>query len=170
MRIILVRHAIAQDRGEAAAEGIAEADRPLTAEGREKMRRAARGLRRVLARPTLLASSPWRRARATADILAEALDIPDVVTTPALLPGRLQTELLAWLDEHGRPESVALVGHEPDLGLWAGWLLSGQAHGMVRLKKGSACRIDFTGRPLPGHGELQWLLTPRQLRELATPD
>jgi len=168
MRILLIRHAIAQDRDEAAAEGIAEADRPLTAEGREKMQHAARGLSRILARPELLACSPWRRARATADILADALDVQDVVTTPALLPGRLQADLLDWLDEHEHPESVALVGHEPDLGLWAGWLLSGHAQALLRLKKGSACRIDFAGRPAPGHGELQWLLTPRQLRDLGT--
>jgi len=170
MRIVLIRHAIAQDRDEAAAEGIGEADRPLTSEGRDKMALAARGLGRVMARPDLLASSPWRRARATADILADALDLHEVLTTPALLPGRLHGELLGWLDDRGNPESVALVGHEPGLGQWAEWLLSGQTQGILRLKKGAACRIDFAARPAAARGELQWLLTPRQLRALGSHD
>ncbi len=170
MRIVIVRHAIALDRNEAAAQGIDDADRPLTDAGRDKMARGALGLARLLARPALLATSPWRRARATAEILAKPLGVHEVVTTPALLPGHLQPELLDWLTDRGAPDTVVLVGHEPDLGLWAGWLVNGRTRSMLRLKKGSACCIDFNELPTPGHGELQWLLTPRQLRGLAGTD
>lgn len=166
MHVVIVRHAIALDREVANTRGVPEADRPLTDTGRKKMIAAARGLTRLLPRPDLLASSPWLRARQSADLIADAFDGIEVTQTPALLPGHLQHDLIDWLLSRDIAKTAILVGHEPDLGLWAGWLLSGRPLPMLRFKKASACLIAFDDKPAPGHGELRWLLTPRQLREL----
>ena len=52
MRLLFIRHAIAEDRDEWAKSGRPDAERPLTDRGRERMRRAARGLTRLLPSPT----------------------------------------------------------------------------------------------------------------------
>jgi phosphohistidine phosphatase len=63
---------------------------------------------------------------------------------------------------------VALVGHQPSLGLLAAWLLQGDdARFMLPLKKGGVALLTFEGLPAAGQGELEWLLPPRLLRALA---
>ena len=44
MKLLVIRHAIAEDRDEFAYTGRPDAERPLTKQGRERMRRAAAGL------------------------------------------------------------------------------------------------------------------------------
>ena len=65
-----------------------------------------------------------------------------------------------------RGETVALVGHEPDLGKLAGTLVFG-APSALPLKKAGACAIQFEGAARPGAGRMVWLLTPRLLRRQA---
>ena len=70
MKLLLVRHAIAEDvrpgaRGDDAA-------RRLTAEGRGKMERAAGALSELVTELALVLSSPFVRALETAAILAAA--------------------------------------------------------------------------------------------------
>ena len=47
MHLLIVRHAVAQDRDEFAASGQDDSERPLIKDGRKKMRLAARGLAAV---------------------------------------------------------------------------------------------------------------------------
>ena len=91
MKIYLVRHAIAVAHGTA---GIPEDDRELTAEGIEKMKKAAAGLRLLGILPDLILSSPLPRAHQTAEILLAALgaEIP-LRTVPALSPSGRRPEL-----------------------------------------------------------------------------
>ena len=73
MRLLFIRHAIAEDRDEWAKSGRPDAERPLTDRGRDRMRRAARGLARLLPRPDLIATSPYLRAAETAAIVSKGL-------------------------------------------------------------------------------------------------
>ena len=83
--LYLVRHAIAQ----VADPGMRDADRRLTAQGRQRMRRAARGLRSLGIVPDMVLSSPLLRAAETAAILVRVLAPPLAVEVyPALAPGR----------------------------------------------------------------------------------
>ncbi|HEX4469200.1 MAG TPA: phosphoglycerate mutase family protein, partial [Gemmatimonadaceae bacterium] len=75
MDLLVIRHAIAEDKERFAASGRNDDLRPLTEEGRSKMRRAAQGLRTVVGRIAHLASSPLVRARETAEIVAPALGV-----------------------------------------------------------------------------------------------
>lgn len=166
LNLVVIRHAIAQDREAAAGCGVADEDRPLTEEGRRRMERAAEGLRCLVPELGLLATSPLRRAAQTAAILARAYGISPHETR-LLSPGAPGGGLLDWVWEHASGgDTVAVVGHEPDLSEWVSWLLTGSDRPVLRLKKGGACRLVFSGRPEPGQGVLHWLLTPRQLRAL----
>ena len=74
--------------------------------------------------------------------------------------------MLLWLRAQPADATLALVGHEPDLGQLAGWLLSGRKTGFVQFKKGAAALIEFSGAPAAGKGTLAWLLTAAQLGEI----
>ena len=56
-------------------------------------------------------------------------------------------------------ETVILVGHNPDLSAYAGWLL-GADETAIELEKGAAALIEFEGEIEKGTGRLGWLVTP----------
>ncbi len=147
---MIIRHAKAARRGLLGFLGKKDALRPLTDAGRKDMRRVAKALHALEPDVGVLASSPFVRARETAEIVAgRYADLP-VTELAALAPGGAREELLAWLREQRPSATVALVGHEPDLGLLASWLLSGGRESFVRLKKGAACLIEMDATPAAG--------------------
>ncbi|HEY2855062.1 MAG TPA: histidine phosphatase family protein [Gemmatimonadaceae bacterium] len=172
MNLLVIRHAIAEDKERFAATGRSDDQRPLTEEGRTKMRRGAEGVRLVSPRVTVLASSPLVRARETAEILAPALKITRVEIVDALRPESSFDELVAWLRGRVPPNddddtAVAVVGHEPHLSGLVTWLMTGQKDSRLELKKGGACLLSFDRAPAAGEATMRWLLTPGQLRDLS---
>ena len=141
MIVWLLRHGVAADP----TPGQADAQRPLTAEGVERLRRAGKGYKRVVGGLDLLLASPLLRAQQTAQLFAKALHatVP-IVTAPELVPDarplaaleRLQCELQA-----GRTD-IACVGHEPQLGCLLGLLLTGSERAPIPLKRGMLVGVD----------------------------
>jgi phosphohistidine phosphatase len=129
------------------------------------MRKAARGLQKLVPEIDVLATSPLVRARETADIVSRRYDDIPVMELAPLAPGGSKEDVLAWLRDQKATATVALVGHEPDLGILASWLLSGGAESFLSLKKGAACLIEMAEKPTPGSGKLEWLLPPVALRK-----
>jgi phosphohistidine phosphatase len=176
MNILVIRHAIAADRERSAdkhgGQGDDDGARPLTHRGRTRMRAAVRGLRRVVPRIDLLATSPLTRAAQTADIVMAAYRGAKRVELPQLAPDKPVTSLLRWVQEqHGkqparRDFTVALIGHEPQLGVFASWMLTGLQESFVPLKKGGACLLHCKADVKPGRAVLLWLLKPSHLRDL----
>jgi phosphohistidine phosphatase len=166
MQLLVIRHAIAEDREAFASSGRDDSERPLTAPGRDKMRRTAAGLRRVAPQIDLLASSPYVRAMQTAELVAEAYGIDSIKRVDALVPDTPLQQLLVWLQRKASVDVVAIVGHEPHLGELVTWLMSGLPESRVEMKKGGAGLLEFAGQPGAGLGVLQWLMTPSQLRDL----
>lgn len=167
MQLLVIRHAIARDREEFARTGQDDDLRPLTPEGRRRMRRAARGLRRVVPQLAVLASSPLVRAAQTAEVVAGAYGVPEWDTWPELAPGVAPGMLLDRLRSlHVQGGPVAVVGHEPDLGELVSWLLCGQTRSFVEMKKGGACLLEFGGAPEAERARLLWHLAPAHLRRL----
>jgi phosphohistidine phosphatase len=162
--IYLVRHAIAEERGEAWPD---DRLRPLTEDGRAKMERQVRGLVEIGVTIDEILTSPLVRTRQTADILAHGLTgKPRVREFPPLEPGRRAKEVLAALADFSRRKSLALVGHEPGLGEAAASLLG--LRGSMEFKKGGVALIEAPILPpAPGSGALRWMLTPKILRRLA---
>ena len=166
MRLLVIRHAIAEERDAFAATGKPDGQRPLTDEGRKRMKAAVRGLRRVVPKLDVLATSPLVRACQTAEIVAEEYGGPEIRTLDELSPERRPDELLAWLRAQQPGETAAVIGHEPHLGFLVGWLLTGRNDSFVELKKGAAVMLDFDDPPSGGNAVLAWALPPRQLRWL----
>ncbi len=154
--ILLVRHGLAADRADSADD----AQRPLTEEGVRKTARAGRGFAR-LASPELLLTSPLLRARQTAELFAQAIEPTPKVRALAELAGI--ADFAAVLRAVNRQKAsadgtVALVGHEPDMGRLVSYLLAGHTRLRVRFKKAAACRIDVDRQASAGRGELVWLI------------
>jgi len=166
MELVLIRHGVAEDREAFAAGKRDDALRPLTKQGRWKMERVAKGLRRTVRSIDLLASSPLVRAMETAAIVSAGYGGLKVSTAPAFAPDGSMDACLEWLRRHGSVRTLAVVGHEPSLGALATWLLTGTRESRIPLRKGGVCGIEFTAPPRAGEGQLLWLLTPAQLRRL----
>jgi phosphohistidine phosphatase len=157
--IYLVRHAIAEERGDAYPD---DSLRPLTAKGTARFRKIAKRLVELDVSVDVIVSSPFVRARQTADILAGALrSHPPIVESRGMEPNAGYPQLRALLDEHREAGGIALVGHNPSIGKFAARLIG--LDGSLDLKKGGVCRIDFETLPSPGPGRLRWLAVPRML-------
>jgi phosphohistidine phosphatase len=166
VNLLVIRHAIAQEKEAFATTGKPDDLRPLTDEGRRKMREGAAGLRALVPELDVLAASPLVRAQETARIVADVYGIGTVETTNALRPDAANTLFVSWLAAQNRDRTVAVVGHEPHLGMLVTWLMTGIGESRVELKKGAACLLEFAERPQRGHARLLWALAPAQLRKL----
>ena len=165
MNLYLIRHAVAFGRDRESWPD--DADRPLTPEGEEEFRPAARALGGLIPNPgvEMLLSSPYSRAWRTAEILAGETSCPAPTVFPALEPDVPPQKVFAALGTYEGLDSLALVGHRPSLHELAAYLLTGHEDGMnIGLKKGGAACLRFVGPPEPGAGKLRWLLTPKTLR------
>ena len=166
MRLLLVRHGPAEDRVAWRALGKDDASRPLTADGRERTSAAMKGLSRLVDPPVVIATSPFVRAVETARELARAFRSGTPEELPAIAPVGPPVGVVSWLATRGDVDLVALVGHEPQLGRLACWLLARVEEPFLGLKKGGACLLDLGERPRAGGARLVWLLAPAELRRL----
>jgi phosphohistidine phosphatase len=157
MELYLLRHAIAEDRS---ASG-RDADRKLTAEGLDKLRRVARFAFAAGVRPSLVLSSPYVRAFETATAAARVLDYKgDILKTDRLTPDASPSDVWTEVRGHRGEESILLVGHEPLFSALASWLL-GSARLMIDFRKAALVRIDFDTLGAEPRGVLQWMITPK---------
>jgi phosphohistidine phosphatase len=116
-----------------------------------------------------LASSPLVRAKQTAEILRQAYGAELKVTEIAALePAKPVNAVLHWLQGQPAEATVALVGHEPQLGMLVSWLLSGDQRVFTPLRKGSACLLEFQKEIKAGGATLVWMLKPSHLRGLSS--
>jgi phosphohistidine phosphatase len=141
MEVWLLRHAAAEERS---ASG-RDADRALTPEGLKRAERVARGLAALEPAIEAVWTSPYHRARQTAEAAARELGLArSLYETRALEPHREPREVLEELDAEDLP-GVLLVGHEPHLGGLLGALVS-EGGPAIPLKKASAAWVDRDGR------------------------
>jgi len=163
MNIYILRHGIAVERG--SPDYAKDADRPLIPEGERKLWRITEAMEALELSFDLILSSPYVRARQTAEIVADAfkahkkLEFSDTLT-----PGGSTRKLIEFLNAiKPSPENILLVGHEPYLSELISLLVSGDSGFPVVLKKGGVCKL--AAEPLK-HGRcasLEWLLTPKQM-------
>ena len=162
MKLLIVRHGPAGDPEEWEHQGKDDRLRPLTSKGKKEMRKAAAGLIRLVPALDLIATSPWLRAAQTAEIVNKEYGV-SVEEVEALTSDHRPEDLKPWLAEQSRREAIALVGHEPHLGLLVGYLLTGRSASFVDLKKGGVAAVSVKR----GGGELLALLRPRDLALMA---
>lgn len=164
MELLLFRHGPAGDRDKWKARGLPDAERPLTALGKEKTEKSAAGLTAVMPRLDLIAFSSLKRASQTADILRRRYKAAGTLELPQLEPTATPEAMLAKLRTMAEARRVALVGHEPHLGSLASLLIGGKG-ARLELKKAGACLLDVDALQAGG-ARLLWLLQPSHLRAL----
>jgi phosphohistidine phosphatase len=166
MNLYLMRHGIAVTADQPGTQS--DSERPLTPKGIKRMRRAARGLRRLGISFDAILTSPLVRARQTAEIVADTLGLEaQLEEISELAPDSSVDHLVSGLTRFQDREHVLLVGHQPLLGHIFSFLISGKNVNLaVEFKKGGLCRIEIDVLPLGTPGTLHWLLTPKQLRLL----
>jgi phosphohistidine phosphatase len=162
MQLLIIRHAIAVERG---TPGVPDDDRPLTPEGQERFAEAAKGLAAIVDRPDALLTSPLLRAKQTASLAAAAWGKVEPAEAAALAGGSFE-EYAALLDRYRGDSTVTIVGHEPHLSAVLARLLGSRHDDRLAFKKGGAALLDVPGR-LAGGGHLVWFLPPKVLRKLA---
>jgi phosphohistidine phosphatase len=159
MEIWLLRHAAAEETSESGRD----ADRVLTAAGEKRAGAVARGLASLKPGIELVLTSPYRRARQTAEPAARELGLSRRLReSRALEPGHDPQEILEEIRSE-QAAGVLLVGHEPHLGALLGRLVAGRPLVTIPLKKAAMARVEWDGT---GAGELRALLPPKVLERL----
>jgi phosphohistidine phosphatase len=161
MDLYVIRHADAAPLGEGGVTD--DANRPLTAKGAEQSKRLAAGLSSRGIRIGVFVTSPLLRARQTAEGICGAWPspAPELRVSEELAPGSKRKRLARVLHDVGSGQ-VAVVGHQPDLGEFAGWLLgSRKAH--LELSKAGVAYIVCDPEPGKATGRLIWQITPEWL-------
>lgn len=157
MQVYLLRHGIAEEAHGATSDG----DRELTAEGRRKLRETLRVLASAEVRPSLILSSPLKRAVETAEIAREILKTrPDVLHTKALSPNSSVEQVWDEIRVHRDEPEMLLVGHEPLLSRLAAFLL-GAPELRVDFKKGAILRLDVEAFGSQPRSTLRWFFAFR---------
>ncbi len=157
MELYLFRHGIAAD----APAGRPDSSRALTQEGRERTAAVVRMAMRAGVLPTLIASSPYLRARQTAEVAAKEFGWEgEILPLSSLVPHG--TPEAVWSDIRGLrdEEAVLLAGHEPLMANLAAYLLNAPSL-IVDMKKSALLRIDVQHLGPAPRGVLRWMITPK---------
>lgn len=157
MEIYLLRHGIAEN----ARAGMRDADRALTAEGRQKLEAVLGRARKAGVQPALALTSPYRRAVETAQLALQVLNPKgELIESQALEPDSTPEAVWAEIRAHREAGELLLAGHEPLFGQLTAYLL-GVPSLMVDFKKGALARIDVDRFPVHPQGILRWFLTAK---------
>jgi phosphohistidine phosphatase len=167
MNLFILRHGLAVEPG---AAGFAkDPDRPLTPKGERKLGRIAEALIELEIGFDCILSSPYLRARQTAAIIAEGLDLSKKLElTEHLTPAGSGRKLIDLIN-HRVPQvqNVLLVGHEPYLSELISLLLSGSRDLAVEMKKGGMCKLTTDTLEYGRCARLEWLVGPKHLCRMA---
>ena len=170
MNLYVIRHAIAEERHIFAQTGQPDEFRPITARGAERMRKILALLKKNEDEMDTVLQSPLVRCQETGDLVREYYPNANYLNTDRLRPNLSADKLYREIQSFGG-DSMAIIGHEPDLGQFISWLLFGQASERFPIKKGGIAKLNLYKN---GRCYLKWLLKPKlildyQTRPLKTP-
>jgi phosphohistidine phosphatase len=166
MKLYLIRHSNAVELSAADYED--DSQRPLTAKGCEKMETITSALKELGMKPDLIVSSPYMRAKQTAEILAQGLKYKaKIEINEALVPMAEADGIVGEINEKYLVEELVLVGHEPSLSMLIGMLTAGNAEMALTMKKGGVCCLLVDDLRIERRATLEWLLTPKILSALS---
>jgi len=155
MKIILARHAAAEDKA------ASDAERRLTPEGHEQAAVMGRLIAATVERVEQVWTSPLPRALETAEIAAKHLGVIPKIEPELAIGGEL--EQLCWKMHREAVTTLMLVGHQPDLGRLAARLLGLVSE--ISLKKSGVCIVE-TSDPARPVARAVATLDPRQYRDI----
>ena len=143
-----------------------DADRPLTPKGKRQLRQVANAMKNMDLCFNLILSSPFLRARQTAEIIAKLLKLKKrLAFSDELTPDGDPKALIRQLNElKPASENVLLVGHEPYLSRFISQLLAGSENMEIDFKKGGLCKLEMASLRFGRCAALVWVLTPKQMK------
>jgi phosphohistidine phosphatase len=138
--------------------------RPLDEEGILQARYIGRLLANLDVQVEQILTSPLKRARQTASLVANELAFEsNIDVDDALRPDAQFAQFQALLSRVRDRDAVMVVGHNPSLLEFLSKTISGTGGAaQVDFKKGAVARVELNGRK----GTLQWLSTPKIARTL----
>lgn len=154
MFLYLIRH------GDAEMGAMPDEQRGLTPAGLTDIQKISKHISRMEGRPEQLFSSPFLRAKQSAEPFSQSWDLK-IQAVDWLLPGVAPSQVLGELRKYSE-EGIALVGHLPNLGLVLGTLVWGLPPKEVVIPKSGVAFLNLTAWD-PGTAKLQWLLTPKSI-------
>jgi phosphohistidine phosphatase len=158
--IYILRHGRAEKRAPSVR---GDEGRALTGEGRTEILGVAEFLASRDVVFGCIATSPFVRAKETAEIVARALGKRGILADwQELTPGSSIEALESRISGRPEDESLLIVGHEPLLGQFTGYMITGGGNAAMAFGKGGLAKIR-NAQLDPVSGELQWLLTVRQI-------
>ena len=166
MYLYIIRHATAEEREDFASKNADDSLRPLTAKGKKKLQKTILGLEKEFDKLDAIVTSPYLRAKQTAQILADLCDgTPRIFESAELVPHAPPQALLKWLKTQcTHLKKVAVIGHEPHLSLFTSYLLSGNAEeSFIELKKSSVALVEIGNFEdiAASKSKLLWLVSPK---------
>jgi phosphohistidine phosphatase len=155
--IYIIRHADALALGERGVT--ADEDRPLSERGEAQSRAVGAVLLRHGITLDKVITSPYLRARQTAEEMLRSWPppLPEVHVCADLAPDGKPKKLARFLRGLGS-SNIALVGHQPHLGIWTGWII-GSKNANIDLAKAGIVHVTCD-RPKKGLGILHWMVDP----------
>jgi len=146
-----------------------DSERPLIPKGERRLRKAAAAMKKLDLSFDLILSSPFLRAKQTAEIVAEELKLKKQLKfSDDLIPGGNPAALIDTLNElKPAPDDMLLVGHEPYLSRFISLLATGSANATIEMKKGGLCKLEIENLRAGHCARLAWLLTPAQMELMA---
>jgi phosphohistidine phosphatase len=157
MELYLFRHGHSED----GKPGHSDAERALTDEGRKKVAEVVKAARKSGVEPSLIISSPYKRALETARIAAEGFDYKgEVVKTETLVPHGSAERVWQELRENREERAILLAGHEPLMSHLLAYFLASPAL-RVDMKKAAMVRLDLSTLGPAPHGTLRWMIYPK---------
>ena len=170
MELFVLRHG---EAGKRSASGSKDFARPLTVTGQKEVADIAASLKDLGIKFDLIITSPLKRAHQTAAIVAKKLQNEKKMEDwDELKPEGKLTELyhkISSSPKFKQQSSVLVVGHEPYLSSLISEIISEpNASSHVILKKAGLAKIRITSQYAKTmHGELEWLLTPKLMKNIS---
>ncbi|MBI4475428.1 MAG: phosphohistidine phosphatase SixA [Acidobacteria bacterium] len=160
MELYFMRHGIATPK----EDGGPDADRPLVPEGIKKSQQAAEALRNLEIEFDRILTSPLVRARQTADIVANVLQMQDRIEELEELADHSVKEVVRALTKFKGDDRLLLVGHQNQMGDTIAYLLGGEDKMQVDLKKSGICLVEVDSLPPKSRATLCWMLSPKHMK------
>ncbi|MBI3259655.1 MAG: phosphohistidine phosphatase SixA [Ignavibacteriae bacterium] len=159
MLLYIVRHGIAERPN----GFMQDRDRSLTEEGKTIVSQLGKALFKKGVHPDAIITSPYLRAKQTADLLAAGLNPPSIVEVDdRLKPNSTPALLQEILMEHSGAESIMIVSHEPAVSDFATALCANNADRVYGFSPSSVCCVVIESIPTI-RGSLYWFESAEEI-------
>jgi phosphohistidine phosphatase len=160
MEIYLMQHGHSLPKDQDPEQG-------LSADGEAAVRLTARALKVFHVEFDAILSSPKKRSKQTAAIMAEETGFPteNITETEKVKPMTPAEETVRALADISGAERLLVAGHLPSVAEVASYLLTEGCKAAIEFEMGGCCCIEVD--KLPTHsGRLRWFIKPTQLEML----